>query len=435
MGGLCNSPNINKNIRTQNDIENFPNPEENFKYNNNKNNNYNLTAENYNKFKKNLTNQNIRKKHNSFDKKKTNNNNNNNNNNNKNKNNNKKKPILNNASIISNSNINILIHKKKNINSETNSISNHNINNENEFKEEGIKFTLEATLGEVEVPVFINERQPIEIIILNENEKWNFFSDEEPVSILGYENLKKYNNFNIGSLLYRISSSSKFKNVTLKGKKFFSESKGTLLLSANLDPKETDYEPKGEIHLKILGCEKFENNDFFHKIDALNGFNLNKLNNNEINNEKEIIIVRYVNMIRVNAKKFCEYYLFDLNEETKNFLNNFSSLHDLTLDLNLSKIAINLAEKIGNEGTTGHINSELKIEIQKYNNNIKNYGLNFLYGINNPLLIISRMIHDNYKNDLKNRNNILESKFTDIGVAIRKHLIYKWICVIIFVEK
>ena len=71
MGGICNSPNINKNIRTQNDIENFPNPEENFKYNNNKNNNYILTAENQNKYKKKFNSiQNIRKKHNSFDKKK-----------------------------------------------------------------------------------------------------------------------------------------------------------------------------------------------------------------------------------------------------------------------------------------------------------------------------------------------------------------------------
>ena len=95
-----------------------------------------------------------------------------------------------------------------------------------------------------------------------------------------------------------------------------------------------------------------------------------------------------------------------------------------------------MAEKIAYDATTGHINSELKNEIKKYNNeNIKSFGQNFLYGINNPLLIILRMINDNYKKDWKNRNNILESKFIHIGVAIRDHLIYKWICVIIFVEK
>ena len=546
MGSTCNSPN-NKRFREENNIKNFPNPKENFKYNNAKNNGHNLTAENSNKFKKKF-NTYSNTKNNSFDKIKTNdlnntnstsnanikkhkktynkinfynntnsysnmntntnpninpnlntntNSNNNINNelnsiNNDRKNLNDKKnntnQITNNIKnkIINHNNININNNKKSNKNSGNNQntinkartnynkdINSFNKNNNtyiiktktnnslknknkknikleinedqdiikleqkqtNEFKD-GIEFTLEATLGEVELPVYIKENQRFEIIILNENEKWNFFSDEEPVSILGYENLKKYNNFNIGSLLYRISSSSEFKKVNLKGKTIISENSGSLLLSANLDPNETDYEPEGKIHLKIKGVDKLENNDFYHKIDELNGFKLNELNMNQINNEKEINVIRYVNMIRVNAKNFCDYYLFDLNEETRNFLHNFSSLHDLTLNLDLSKIAINLAEKIGNEGTTGHINSELKIDFQKYNNeNIKSYGKNFLYGINNPLLIVSRMINDNYKNDLKNRNNILESKFTEIGVAIRNHLTYKWICVIIFVEK
>ena len=473
---MCNSSNTKK-FETKEKIENFPTPIPNFKYNNNNklNENEYLKTDNNNLTNKNNKNRNINSlstKNNSYDydliTKKNNNNkkqneikfNNKNNTNFNNENDkkiNKNKQTNSNYDKNSNKNIqsspnqnnkNIKIHKnnenlnnkieikkspnKKNIKIEINEEQNTTI--KNNFSNE-IEFTLEATLGEIELPVYLKENQTFEIIILNENEKWNFFSDEEPVSFLGYQNLK-HNNFNIGCLLYRISSSSKFHNITLKRKKYISDSTGSLLLSANLDLNENDYKPEGKIQLKISGIEKF-NNDFYNKIDKLNGFNLTKLNMNEINNEKEINIVRYVNMIRTNSKKFCENYLFYLNEEseTKNFLYNFSSLHELNIDLNLSKIAINLAEKIAYDGTTGHINSELKNEIKKYNNeNIKSFGKNFLYGINNPLLIICRMINDN-KNDSKNRNNILDSKFTHIGVAIRDHLIYKWICVIIFVEK
>ena len=39
-----------------------------------------------------------------------------------------------------------------------------------------------------------------------QNEKWSFFPDEEKISISGYQ-FKEYKKFNIGSLLYRISSS------------------------------------------------------------------------------------------------------------------------------------------------------------------------------------------------------------------------------------
>ena len=469
--GICETSN-NKKIKTKNKIENFPNPETNFKYNNKLNeNDYNLKTENNNSIKTtnnkntNTLSTNFNSTENDFNTKKNSNNKkqneinsnknlkkNNNFNNENDKKNNKNKNINKNIQNNTNQNIikinknsnskniennNIEIKKQKSnkkkinieINDEKNTIIDNNFSNE-------IEFTLEATLGEIELPVYLKKNQTFEIIILNEQEKWNFLSDEEPVSFLGYQNLK-HNNFNIGCLLYRISSSSKFNIVSLQRKKYISENSGSLLLSANLDLNENDYKPEGKIHLKISGIEKFENNDFYNKIDKLNGFNLNKLNINEINNEKEINIVRYVNMIRTNSKKFCENYLFYLNEEseTKKFLYNFSSLHELNLDLNLSKIAINLAEKIAYDGTTGLINSELKNEIKKYNNeNIKSFGQNFLYGINNPLLIICRMINDN-KNDSKNRNNILDSKFTHIGVAIRDHLIYKWICVIIFVEK
>jgi hypothetical protein len=327
-----------------------------------------------------------------------------------------------------NKNVNLTINEESSIeNNYSNNQITNSINQNNEYE-----FPLEATIGEVEIPIYLKKGQTFEILILDENEKWSFFPDEEKITISGYE-FKEYNKFKIGSLLYRISSSSEFHSVNLKNKKKIAESDGTLLLSANLDPYETDYEPEGKIHLKICGGEKYEN---FNKVDELNGFKLKNTRDNNyniINNKKEINTIRYINLVRVNPKNFCSYYLFNLKDnQKKNLLNEVTSIHELIIDLNLSRIAIQMAEEIANEDTTGHLNNnELSMKMQQNKISFKSFSENILYGNDNPLLIVSKMLVDNNPH---NRFNILDNRFTHIGIGIRKHMVYKWICVIIFVE-
>ena len=109
---------------------------------------------------------------------------------------------------------------------------------------------IEAFIGEREYPIFISKNSKIEINILeDENYLWSFLPNEKNVDFKGYSKYK-YNDYNLGCLLLRVSSSHDYIHIDSNKYKFTSKEEGSLIFSANLDfDKPLFYDDSDYIYL------------------------------------------------------------------------------------------------------------------------------------------------------------------------------------------
>ena len=66
-------------------------------------------------------------------------------------------------------------------------------------------FNIEATIGEIEIPIYVEKNENI-IIQINPQSSWSFFPNENPVNYLGYQKYQ-YKSHNIGAFFLRITES------------------------------------------------------------------------------------------------------------------------------------------------------------------------------------------------------------------------------------
>ena len=311
-----------------------------------------------------------------------------------------------------------------------------------------IDFTIEATIGEIEIPILVEKNEKIIIKInqnndtnnknnLSEQNLWSFLRNEKPVNYLGYNN-HKYKNINLGSLHLRISGDKKVYCLDKLENQIIAHEKGNLLFYANLDINDyLIYEPKGSISISIMGGNYFYDNDLYFS------YNINCFSNkNKINiDSKEYKIFNYINKVRSNLKKFfSDYYSNNdsINHEFKEFI--FNNLNNKRKELKMTKELNELAEKhcedLCENETGGHMGTDgqdLKSRIKNYCN-CNFYGESIIYNINNPLFIVKNMLQDKYSKKKKNRNNLFFNQYNKVGICLKEHPIYKFCCVIVFTE-
>ena len=312
-------------------------------------------------------------------------------------------------------------------------------------------FTIEATLGEIEIPILVEKKEKL-IIQINQNvdnnenpqndnlpqNHWSFFEKEKSVNYLGYNN-HKYKNVNIGALFMRISGDKKVYHLNKTVNQIISYNKGSLLFYANLDPADyMIYEPKGSISISILGGNYILENELYYS------YNINCFsnNNNKINyDSKESKILDYMNKARKNLKKFYrDYYSLNdvITQEFKEFIfnGNIYKRNELKMNQELNDLAIKHCEDLCENETAGHIGSDGLDLKSRFNNNYKcyYYGESIIYNVNNPLFIVKNMLQDKYSKKKKNRNNLFFNQFHQVGICLKEHPIYKFCCVIVFSE-
>ena len=311
-------------------------------------------------------------------------------------------------------------------------------------------FKIEATIGEIEIPIIVEKKEKI-IIQINQNvdnnenfqnndisqNKWSFFEKEKSVNYLGYNN-HKYKNINIGALLMRITGDKRVYHINKTVNQFITNNKGNLLFYANLDPSYyMIYEPKGSISISVLGGNYIFENDLYYS------YNINSFSNNyKINyDSKEYKILDYMNKARKNIQKFYrEYYSLNdvINQEFKDFIinGNIYKRNDLKMNKELNDLAKKHCEDLCENETAGHFSSDGLDLKSRFDNNYKCYyfGESIIYNVNNPLFIVKNMLQDKYSKKKKNRNNLFFNQFHRVGICLKEHPIYKFCCVIVFSE-
>ena len=308
-------------------------------------------------------------------------------------------------------------------------------------------FQIEATIGEIEIPIYVEKNERI-IIKINENtdnknknniseqNMWSFLKNEKAVKYLGYNN-HKYKNINLGALFMRISGDKKVYSLTKLENNITAKSKGIILFYANLDLNDyLMYETKGSISISITGGNSIYDNDLYFS------YNINCFSNNNKNNfdSKEYKIFNYINKARSNLIKFYKDYYSNndtISDEFKEFVNNSNNKRkELKMNKELNELAEKHCQDLCDNETAGHFGTDgqdLKNRFQKYDK-CYFYGENIIYNINNPLFIVKTMLQDKYSKKKKNRNNLFFNPFNQVGICLKEHPIYKFCCVIVFSE-
>ena len=304
-----------------------------------------------------------------------------------------------------------------------------------------INFNIAATIGEIEIQVYVEKDENITIII-NENNNtlnlWSFLANEKPIDFNGYPNYK-YKDKNVGALLFRITGSRTIYHIDKKINTFKASAKGSLLFWANLDPNDYPiYEPRGSLDITITG-----GNHIFEK-ELTTPYDINNIDKEKNNNYNNTIkdILKYINKARNDILKFYKDYFYindinHINKELEDYINkNSFKRKELYYDKELKSIAEEHCNYLCLNNTNGEFDKKgLNIK-EKIQNKVSAFftRVNIIYGINNPLLIVKRMIEDKYSKIRKNRTNLLFHQIKRVGICLKEHKAYKFCCVIAFSE-
>jgi hypothetical protein len=305
------------------------------------------------------------------------------------------------------------------------------INNINKNK---IDITIPAGLGEIEYPIYFQTNDEIIIEVNDMSETWGFVNEYGKTNIKGYNNIE-YKNNNLGCLFLRIAGTNNLIPINKKKNKIKPIKNRNIFFSANLNINDyNEYEPEGEINLTIKLNENNNNNK--NNDNNYIKYIIKSLVSDEdkYNINLELEIIYYINFIRTKPKEFLNNYLYYIEKDEKIFklLNEFSCLPPLKRNVDLTNLAIETCTKICLDGTTGIEYKKLKNKIKEKGINLKSLGINSLYGIKNSLFIVINMLLDKFNKNNQNKFNILYPDYSIIGVSLKKHMSYRYGCIIIF---
>ena len=154
------------------------------------------------------------------------------------------------------------------------------------------------------------------------------------------------------------------------------------------------------------------------------------------NEEKKVIF--FCNLARLDGKAYVNAMLSDLKNlddyYTYSLIQTLDTIKDLPMyypNEQLCKAAEEHAEDLKATGDFRHESadgSQYYKRIEKYYKG-KATSENLAGGFDDAYMIVNILLLDQYTPSLGHRKNILSKKYSRIGVAIREHPVYSYICV------
>ena len=320
------------------------------------------------------------------------------------------------------------------IKKEKNTMKNSNVQANtprNKIQSKNYSVNFPASIGEIELPIYIKKGDTITIKIINLKSEWSFINDNK-INYKGYNDLY-YDIKNLGCIICRISSDKTKHYINNQEISFISQEEGSILLSCNLDfDNYSNYQLEGSIQLEIIGGETMKIDKLYQKL----GYNIEIPSEvpNQVDpiSENKLKLFTYINMVRINPNLFYKHYLYYSNE---NFLKDNVPIPELKISNILTEIAEKHNEYLCENGTIG-LNETNNISLkERIDNNYCVFGESVFYGIKNPLLIVIKMLIDQFSIEKRNRINIMNANFQEIGISLKEHLIYQFSCVLVFGSK
>ena len=165
--------------------------------------------------------------------------------------------------------------------------------------------------------------------------------------------------------------------------------------------------------------------------------------------DEEKKVVYYMNLARLNPELFSKTYFQKFMDSTKTKETTFTrSLRNdltakykpmgiLTIKQDLTDEAVDHAKDMGGKGNLGHFTSDGKsyeFRMKKFKSVYKSWGENCDYGSKDALAIVMHLLIDEGQGTIEHRKNMLEKKYTFVGVSIQPHKKEKWTCVMDLAE-
>lgn len=122
-------------------------------------------------------------------------------------------------------------------------------------------------------------------------------------------------------------------------------------------------------------------------------------------------------------------------DEAITYLQNIKPVGKLVLSSGLSRAAEDHAEDIGPRGKVEHTGSDRSTSaarVQRYGRWTLTHGENIAAGYSDPRSIVMQLIIDDGVANRGHRKNIFDPAFKMVGIALRPHKSYRYICVMDF---
>ena len=211
--------------------------------------------------------------------------------------------------------------------------------------------------------------------------------------------------------------------------------------------KQFSLKHKNQGHLIVFPNYDIYNEDIFNIMNytlkiQLSGINFNQIPVEPIEsikliNEEELIVLYLINQVRNNPQKFANEFL-NKNEYKELFdcLNNYTPVGSLHEKKQLRQISMSLIDNMGGVLNMNQNGNDENIFGNIIRKNVKKkeiyFGVNIHYGKENGYSILLDMLNDNCLKYTKNRFNILNESFNQVGVCIKKNVFLKYCCAIVF---
>lgn len=293
-----------------------------------------------------------------------------------------------------------------------------------------LRFTIKASNIHKMLPVWIEKNCPISFKVAG---NWGFAEHSElfdSVGCLSFE--EKPNNLNFGSLVGYIQGLPYFP--IYHGLVITFDQDGPLYLFQNNGLYSVN--PRGYLEIEIRGGIPMT----IYEIQKSLNWDLLVLDTSIAEmKEDEVALMVLLNKVRTNPKLFALQYLNgdETENELKGVLSAMEPLDSLTTSKQIYQISQKHATDLGKNRIAGHISSNgMTMEERLHEGSIftKVFAENCIFGYNDPLEIILRLLIDEDNENRNQRKIILSKDFNTVGISIEPHSgEFCWSCILDFI--
>jgi hypothetical protein len=292
-----------------------------------------------------------------------------------------------------------------------------------------LRFSIKASNIHKMIPVWVEKNSIVSFSVAG---LWSFQESNEMFSSVGCFNFEdKPNGMPFGCLAAYINSGPFF--TVYDGLALDTQKEGPLYMFQNNGLYSVT--PKGSLEVEIRGIKPMS----IYEIEMKLGWDLSLLDTSipEMK-EDEINLLIYINKVRTNPKLFSEQFLTNpdkslAEEELFKLLISMDPIPRLVTSKELYLISLNHAKDLGENKLAGHESSNgMNMEQRLVSNgiNTKIFAENCIFGYNDPIEIILKLLIDEDNENRNQRKIILNKDFNMVGISIEQHSgEYCWSCI------